>query len=606
MRQLTTGTAGLLAGLAVVGGARAQPFIPLAPTPAPVGGVPAADSGFGNGPFSGQPYSGGLLSNLGTDVRVSDLRPTLERFFQTQAAAPATTPSWLVQPSIGVDAGVTDNALRVNSPRRADFFTVISPAVVVSGDTARLKVNLAYTPQISIYATQSSQTRADQFFSGQALGIIVPDMLFIDLRGNVSVTSLTGNGLQDTVSNSNYNRQNEVTTTTFSITPYAEHRFGGYGTARLGYSFNRTLQDLNQNQVTTQNLLAQNSQNAQNLNALGTPAYGAVGNLTTQRERFSYATGENLGRFNDFLTAQAIQYNGSGSYRGAFRNEVQDELGYALTRRITALAGIGYQDIRYAGSPQVRIREPSYNFGARYTPNPDSTLTVLYGRHDGIGSISFDGQYAPTARTRLIGRYSTGITSDLEETQDVLEASTVGSNGLVTDTATGAPVSSGSFFGIENGVYKVRRLSLNALLLQDRNSYSVGLVYEDRTNLTNTPNVLGNTVVPAGQSSTSVYGTFSWQHELTPDINSNVGVQYGVTNNTQQFLGASTGTQNTFSVTAGLTRQLTETLTGNVRYTFTSQSGGNGVNSGVLNATAFGNTGSYTENAVLVGLRKSF
>ena len=103
-----------------------------------------------------------------------------------------------------------------------------------------------------------------------------------------------------------------------------------------------------------------------------------------------------------------------------------------------------------------------------------------------------------------------------------------------------------------------------------------------------------------------MYGSVSWQHELTPDTNSNLGLQYGVTNNTQQFLGANAGTQNTFSLTAGLTRQLTETLSGNVRYILTSQSGGNGTNSGLLNATAFGNTGSYTENAVLVGLRKSF
>lgn len=599
MRHLTKfGTAGLVAALAPAHAAWAQ----IGPAPLPlattqVAPVQEADRGVGTGPYSGQPYTGGLLSNLGTSYRLNDLRPQLERFFQTSAATPSNAPAFIVQPSIGVDVGVTDNALRVASPRRADFLTIISPSLVVSGDTARLKVNFAYAPQITIYASNSSQTRVDQFFSGQALGIIVPDAVFLDLRGSISSTSLAGNGLQgNTVPN--YNRQNQVTTTTVSATPYVEHRFGGFGTARLGYSLSRSLQDTNQNQVVPNSLAV--------LNAFGTPAYGYTGNLTTQRERLTFASGENLGRFNVFTALQAIQYNGGGSYRGAFRNEVSNEFGYALNRRITLLAGIGYQDVRYGGSPQVRFREPSYNFGARYSPNPDSNLTVLYGRHDGIGSISFDGQYAPTARTRLIGRYSTGITSDLEGTQNVLDASTVGSSGLVTDATTGAPVGSGSSFGIQNGIYKVRRLSLSALLLQDRDTFSVGLTYEDRTNLTNTPSAFTNAIVPAGQSSTSIYGSAAWQHDLAPNLNSTLGLQYGVTNNTQQFLGANGGTQSTFSVTAALTRQLTETLSGSVRYSFISQTGGRGANAGFLNTAAFGNTGSYTENSVFVGLRKSF
>ena len=590
------GIAGLLAGESAHAQTAAAPITPAAITPAPGGLAPAAVDATAS-PFAAQPYSGGLLPNVGTNAQVGDLRPQLERFFQTAAAVPSTTPAWLVQPAIEVDAGVTDNALR-SATRRADFFTTITPSVVVSGDTSRLKVNLIYAPQAVIYASNSSQTEVYQSFSGQALGIIVPDTLFLDLRGSVTVGSLTGNGLASSYGSSNYNQQNLVTTTTFSVTPYAEHRFGGWGTARLGYSFVRTLQDANQNQVAANNLAV--------LTTLGTPAYGYAGNLTTQRERVSFASGENFGRFNDFAVAQAIQYNGGGSYRGAFRNEVFNEVGYAVTRRITALGGIGYQDIRYAGSPEVRIREPSYNFGARYDPNPDATLTVLYGRRDGIGSISFDGQYAPTARTRLVGRYSTGITSDLEESQNVLEATTVGSTGLVTDTATGAPVVTGSFFGVQNGVYKVRRLSLDGLLLQDRDSYSVGLVYENRTNLTNTPTAFTNGVIPAGLSTDSYYVSASWQHELAPDLTSTVGVQYGVTSNTRQYLGSGAGTQTTFSVTAALTKQFTETLSGSLRYTFVSQDGGRGSNLGVLNAAAFGNTGSYTENVLLVGLRKSF
>ncbi len=551
---------------------------------------------------AGQPYTGGILPNVGTDSRVGDLRPQLQSYFQSLAAPSSTTPAWTITPSLGVDIGLTDNALRTNSPRRADIYTNISPTLVLSGDTARLKVNLAYSPQITVYATQNSQNQVSNYFNGQALATIVPDAVFLDLRGNVSVSSLAGNGINNGASQTN-NRQNNVQTITVSATPYAEHRFGGWGTARIGYSVTRTLQDRQDD-----NTLVVNNQALSNF---GSPGYGAVGNLTTQRERASFTTGENLGRWNNILVIEAIQYNGSGSYRGAHRNQVQNEVGYALTRKVTLLGGFGYQDIRYAGVPPVRINEPTWNFGARYAPNPDSTVTILYGRRDAITSISFDGQFAPTSRTRLIGRYSTGLTTDIEEAQNVLSTTTVGPTGLVTDSATGAPVGNSSSFGVQNGIYKVKRFSATGLLLQDRDSYSVTFTSEDRTTSTTTPSLLNNTVIPAGTNSTSVSASASWQHELAPDLSSTASAQYSLTNNTQQYLGGNGGQQRTLSLTAALSKQFTTSLSGSLRYTYTDQSGGQ---AGTLqfgqtasgNQGLFLNRGSYTENLLLVGLRKSF
>ena len=553
---------------------------------------------------AGQPYNGGVLPNVGTGgPRLGDLRPQLQSYFQSVAGPPSTAPAWLFTPTLGVDVGVTDNALRIKTPRRADVFTVLSPSLVVTGDTARVKVNLSYAPQVSLYATQTSQNQVAQYFNGQALATLVPETLFIDLRASTSVGSLAGNGLNNGATQTT-NRQNSVQTTTVSITPYAEHRFGGWGTARVGYSFARTLQD---RQDDSNTLVVTNP----TLATLGTPGYGATGNLTTQRERASFASGENFGRWNDILVVEAIQYNGSGSYRGAFRNQVQNEVGYALTRVITLLGGFGYQDIRYSGFPNVRIREPTWNAGVRYAPSPDSTVTVLYGRRDAITSVSFDGQFAPTARTRVIGRYTTGLTTDIEEAQNVLSTTSVGPTGLVTDTATGAPVGTSGSFGVQNGIYKVKRLSLTGLLLQERDSYSIGLTSEDRTTVTNTPSVTGNTIIPAGTSSTSISANASWQHDLSPSVSTTTSAQYSLTNNTQQYLGGTSGQQRTLVLTAALSKQFTQTLTGSVRYSFTDQSGGQ---PGTLqvNQTFNGNPalsinrGSYTENLLLVGLRKSF
>jgi len=63
-----------------------------------------------------------------TDTRVGDLRGQLQSYLP--GVLPRTGgPAILIQPSIGVDVGATDNALRVERPRRGDVFTTISPTV---------------------------------------------------------------------------------------------------------------------------------------------------------------------------------------------------------------------------------------------------------------------------------------------------------------------------------------------------------------------------------------------------------------------------------------------------------------------------------------------
>ena len=134
---------------------------------------------------------GNILPNYGVDATTGDLRSQLESFLNPNASTVAH-PAFLITPSIDGSIGATDNALRVQTPRRADLFTVIAPAVTVTGDTRLLQVNLSYNPNIVLYAQNSSQNQVYQYFNGQALGTIVPDAVFIDLRGNITESSLTG------------------------------------------------------------------------------------------------------------------------------------------------------------------------------------------------------------------------------------------------------------------------------------------------------------------------------------------------------------------------------------------------------------------------------
>ncbi len=535
-----------------------------------------------------------------TDTRVSDLRGQLEQYLP--GLQPRTTgPAFLVSASLGVDAGVTDNALRVEQPRRADAFTTLSPTLGVSGDTSRLKVNLSYAPIATLYAQTSSQNRFDHYGNGAALATLVPDAVFLDLRGAVTQQSRTGGYYGQTTTLAT-NRNDQVQSATFSVTPYAEHRFGGFGTARLGYSLARTIQSgygSSQDRNNTQALLFNDG-------------FGATGNLTTQRERASFVTGENLGRVNDIAVLEAVQYSGVGAYRGAHRNQVTNDVGYAVTRTITALAGFGYQDLRFNGTPGVRINEPTWRVGARLTPNPDSSITMTYGRRDGFNAAAVDGAYSPTARTRVFVRYATGLTTDAEEQQNLLATTNVGPTGLLVDGVTGAPVSSSSgAFGTQNGLYRLRRFSITGLLLLNRDSVSVSLQQEDRQTVgtlpigTTLPAGIGGTAAPATANTSGVYGTLSWEHELSPVMTGLASLSYGVDDNGASVGTGASGSQRTVQTSLALNYVFTEALTGSARYLFTDRSGGAGQAS--ASPFGYGRVGqNLTENLLLVGLRKSF
>ena len=571
--------------------------------PWPGAALAAAALLYGPGPGRAELPGGGPLPTTGLDtVRLGDLRGALESYLPN--APPRTVGrNWQVSASVGADLGLTDNAYRVNSPRRADVFALITPAVVVSGDTAHVQANAVYAPSISIYANNGNQTRVDQFGQAGALVTFVPDTLFLNLRGSVTESSATGGFGTNGFGNGGqqgFNRNNQVTSVALSASPYVQHRFGGWGTGVLAYSVAQTLQDSafgNSGQVNGQ------------VNGFGNQAfYGSTGNLTTQQERATFTTGENFGRVNDTVALSATQYDGVNSYRGAYRNEASNTTAYAVTRAVTALATIGYQDLRYGGTPGYRYSGPLWNVGGRYAPNPNLSLTLTYGERDGFSDFAADGYWSPSARTAIYVRYGTGLTSDAENLQSTLATTTVGPTGQLTDRTTGAPVSgTNGFFGTQNNLYELRRFSVTGLLSLDRDSFTASLSNEQRTSVSTTVSNAGQGVVPPGTSTNGTYGSVGWGHQLSDRLTSNVSVSYGVNDN-GSALGLGSGSQTSFSGTAGLFYIISPTLTGSARYSHTTQSGSglNGFNTiNTFNNNGF-RSGSYTENLLLVGLRKSF
>lgn len=544
---------------------------------------------------------GTIGADLGADPRVGNLRPQLESFLN-KGLPLAARPAWLFGRSIGVDVGATDNAGQVRSPRRADIFTTITPSISVDGDAARVKVNLSYSPEVTVYANTSSQNRVSQFLNGQARAIIVPDAVFLDARASITQQSLTGGGYNQ-YQTQTYARQNQVQTTTVSLSPSAQHHFGGWGDGTVSYTYSKTLQD------------TQTNTGRATSNSLGTPSYGVPGTLSTNSEYASFASGENLGRFKDQVVVTASQFDGTGSTRGGYRREVQNSLDFALTRAITLLSTVGYQQIDYASSLNpgtaasgvstgYAYSGPTYSLGVRYAPQPRLSVSVRYGLHDGSTDASFSGQYQITARASLVASYSNGVTTDLQQAQTQLANTTVGVGGALTDSTTGAPVRQNNYGATQNGVYRLNRFTASLIFVQERDSYSLSLTNDKRTTLTTSPTLVGTGVVAAGTATTTTSAGFSWQHDLAPDMSLSTNAQYGISTNTGQFVGTGNRDQRTIALSAILSKQLNETLSASLRYIYTDQSGGQTAVSRVSTNGLYG--GSYTQNTLLLGLRKSF
>src|SRR5205814_2241692 len=75
--------------------------------------------------------------------------------------------------------------------------------------------------------------------NAHALVTIVPNALFLDLRGFASVQSTSG-GFSPTGPIS-LSQANQSQTASGSVSPYYVHRFGETGSLRLGYTFNKTV-----------------------------------------------------------------------------------------------------------------------------------------------------------------------------------------------------------------------------------------------------------------------------------------------------------------------------------------------------------------------------
>jgi hypothetical protein len=519
---------------------------------------------------------GGAAASPATGPRASALRVGGLGFpvGAEPVAGPAPARAWTLRPSLGIELIATDNAFNSVRDRRADLITTVRPSLVASAQTARVTGAISYSPVVAYYAATGGQNRVDHFLNGQALVTLAPDWLFLDLRANSSVASLTG-GLPagGTVVT---DRRNRVQTTSVQVSPYVQFRLPSIGTAQFGYAFQYVDQSaggtgLGGGGGTTGGLAG----------GLGGTAFFAPGDYIAHEGFAQVATGEELGRLSLTGRVSATAYDGEGVLDGASRRIGVVESRYAITPAFAALVDLGYEQQRYAGPRPLDVDSPIWALGFALT-GPDSSLTAKYGRRDGFESFSLDSSIAIGGRTRLAARYEERLTTTTLRAAQQLARAQFDAAGNAVDPVTGIPIAPGiadNLLAVQGGLIRTRTATAALTQTWPRDTVTLSLTRDERTPVNPAP---GSAVF----AQRGLTGGISYVRQIRPDLSGALFGQYGVAESPGR------GDSETYSAGVSLSRDFGQGLSGTMQYRHSNRGDFSGANA--------------VQNLVLLGLRKDF
>lgn len=517
----------------------------------------------------GMPIGGGSLADPAERFGSSPDAPPvrLGAFGATfaGAAAPEGPPrAWTVTPGIGLAVGATNNVYQTAHDARSDVFLDITPSILVDGNTARVRATISYAPSARLYATYTDQNTFPQLGSGQILAELVPDRLFLDIRGYANIGTATGGYAPGTAQSAQ--RDNQVQYYNFMASPYYVHRFGSFATAQIGYVFQSYTQT-----GTTQFTPGSTEPFFNDQDFIANRGYAVV------------RTGEDFGRLALQGRVDGTAFTGSGVYDGAHVFVSSVEARYAILPTVAVLVEGGYENIDYGGTDPEHISDAIWSVGARLTPTPNSFLVVRYGHRGGFTSPSLQAGIQLGAYTRLTVGYAEQLSTTGTLGQDLLASTTLDRLGNPVDAQSGAPVLyANPFFSSTSGLYRNKIGSAALSIAWPRDSVSFYGYYLEQDPVSAAP---GTQI----SKSTSYFGGIAWTHELTPETSIMARAEYG---RTEYGSGPSTETD-VFFGSAGLYHRFTPRLSGLLQVFYTNQ-------------TSNQADGGYGQATVLVGINRSF
>jgi uncharacterized protein (PEP-CTERM system associated) len=498
----------------------------------------------------------------------SDLRHQLQLQSGGFGAA-ANGGGWTFTPALGAYEFYTDNVLATATNRRWDLVTVVTPSLSIFGDEPNVQVNFSYSPQFRLDATTPQENSVNQQLAGTGLFTVIPDEVFLDVRAFAGVAPLqTGLGAQGATLNPTFTQTGTGPTglsqqqlsqdSSVSISPYVLHRFGDTGTAKVGYEINETS-------------IAPSGR--------GIPLFFPSGSNSqhslTNEAVAQFETGERFAPFRNLLSLNVARSSGTGIANDQSQDTISNQLGYVVNRDWEVYGQLGYEKLNFGGVPPTRVDDMTWGFGAVWTPNADSQITLGYGHVNGVSGVQLSAYYALTARTRITASYTTGLQTNLGQIQGQLDLQALNQNGQAVDALTGAPQFNGiNGFGNQNGLYQSKNFNASISTSLDRDQLAFTLALSQQTTIATATQVIPgqfNAIAPpVGSTGQSATAYLTWSHQLNEDLSLNSSAAYG-TNTITAPTGIGTGQQRSVAANVGLQYALSQTVVTSVQYTFYEQ-----------------------------------
>jgi len=272
----------------------------------------------------------------------------------------ASGAEWTVVPTLAVRQSYSDN-IRLATQQDAESAWVgeISPGVAITGNAQRLKLNLAYQLNKTIY--QHDPDKLNHQLAASATAVLLTDRIFIDAHSSISQQNTSAFGPQF-VDNTHITG-NQSTLKATSISPYLHYRLRGIASTSLRYTHATVSSD-------NDNLSAQTD--ALMLDLVGDNS-GRIWN---------WSANYNQRKIHDGVQQPVTISNASLS------------LNFPLTSRLDLFATGGYEKNDYEASTSVQPAGRSRSVGVAWNPSSRTSIVVSAGKR------YFGNTYAVNARHR--------------------------------------------------------------------------------------------------------------------------------------------------------------------------------------------------------------
>jgi uncharacterized protein (PEP-CTERM system associated) len=520
---------------------------------APVGGTPAAAALPPQAPPTGvglQPLRPGALP-----VQAQDLR----------------APPILITPSVSLFEAYTDNP-RTTPNTLSDSITHLNAGTSISVDSVRLQGQLNGSIDYQKYARATDLDSLNANLLGYGLGTIVRDHVYVDGRAAITQLSRTGGVgfANSTVIPPSQQTQTEV----ISLSPIVRQSIGDVVDGEFRYNLGMNL---------FQNgSLLKNSTITVPVST--TVPSTSLSNSTTNDATLSIATGRRFTALSSKLTLEATEIASQSAARSTQLRGF-DDVQYQINQEFAALGRFGYEDIRYSLQPAASTKGMIWLIGGQWTPSPDSSLIVHYGREAGFNAADGTLRYQVTPRTTMLASLQQSRASSQASILGNLNSSQLASSGSIVNQATGLPSAlvNPEFANAVNTIFRLEEARIGMQTTLDRDTYGIFGFHDRRAALGTPTGVTGVAATSAG-SDTSLGANLNWGRSLTPNLTSSATLGYAMTQAAHS---------KTLTADLSLNYTMGYNLSALVHYQFIN------VDSAIV-------AGSYRRNLLEIGVTRSF